>query len=467
MCPGPLSVNMKESKMKQSPELQNQNDAIILNGVTTGNTKAKNVLNDITSILLILKATGLMPLYETLSEYELGAPKVLSRMYSIVVHFMVHAMTIFNMYNLFSGGSNQLFYSYRETDNINYWIEILLCIVTYTTTVVVCSKNSKAFLKILNETLKIDEEIKQRFSATIVNNCGFAAKFIVLILAFQWYIVLLKILLIDQPLTATSYIIISVYSIQNALSSIFIVYSSVLLRLLSVRFAYLNSIINGYTYKEQQRTRRFRARIPNKEHTAPPPPMSSFPDDSLFAFRMYNKLLRLYKSVNDSCSLILVVYMGYSFYSITTTTYNLFVQITTQMEMSFNVLQICFALLFSHTAMLALLSRCSGEATDQANLTSQILARVYEKSREYQNIVDKFLTKSIKQEMQFTAYGFFVIDNSTLFKIFSAVTTYLVILIQFKQLEESKLDDSGGLTTTTTTITPVPIPTTSMNETTQ
>ncbi|XP_005186853.2 gustatory and pheromone receptor 32a [Musca domestica] len=464
MCPGPLSVSMKGSKIKQSPTLQRENDEIVLDDSMGSSPKSKTFLNDITSILVILKATGLMPLYVTLTAYELGPPKILNRIYSIAIHFMVHAMTIFNMYMLFTGGSNQLFYSYRETDNINYWIEILLCIVTYTTTVVVCSKNSKAFLKILNETLKVDEEIQQQFSATIVNDCGFAVKFIILILIFQWYIVLLKILLINEPLTVTSYVIISVYSIQNALSSIFIVYSSILLRLLSVRFAYLNSIINGYTYKEQQKTRRFRTRIPTKDQATLPPPMSSFPEDSLFAFRMYNKLLRLYKSVNESCSLILVVYMGYSFYSITTTTYNLFVQITTQLEMSLNILQICFALLFSHTAMLALLSRCSGEATDQANLTSQILARVYEKSKEYQNIVDKFLTKSIKQEMQFTAYGFFVIDNSTLFKIFSAVTTYLVILIQFKQLEESKLDDSGGQTTTTT---PALASTAAMNETIQ
>ncbi|XP_073824980.1 gustatory receptor 32a [Musca autumnalis] len=464
MCPGPLSVTMKGTKMKPSPILQRQTDTIVLNDATTRTPKMKNFLNDITSILFILKATGLMPLYETVSAYELAPPKTLNRLYSIVVHFMVHAMTIFNMYNLFSGGSNQLFYSYRETDNINYWIEILLCIVTYTTTVFMCSKNSKAFLKILNETLKVDEEIKGQFSATITNDCGFAVKFIILILVFQWYIVLLKILLINEPLTVTSYIIICVYSIQNALSSIFIVYSSILLRLLSVRFAYLNSIINGYTYKEQQKSRKFRTRIPSKDQTAPPPPMSNFPEDSLFAFRMYNKLLRLYKSVNESCSLILVVYMGYAFYSITTTTYNLFVQITTQVEMSLNVLQICFALLLSHTAMLALLSRCSGEATDQANLTSQILARVYEKSKEYQNIVDKFLTKSIKQEMQFTAYGFFVIDNSTLFKIFSAVTTYLVILIQFKQLEESKTEGLVGQTTTTS---PISLHTTPMNETTQ
>nr|XP_036225217.1 gustatory receptor 68a-like [Bactrocera oleae] len=80
-----------------------------------------------------------------------------------------------------------------------------------------------------------------------------------------------------------------------------------------------------------------------------------------------------------------------------------------------------------------------------ANNTAQILARVYGKGKEYQGIIDKFLSKSIKQEVQFTAYGFFSIDNTTLFKIFSAVTTYLVILIQFKQLEDSKAEEQKFL----------------------
>lgn len=38
--------------------------------------------------------------------------------------------------------------------------------------------------------------------------------------------------------------------------------------------------------------------------------------------------------------------------------------------------------------------------------------------------IDKFLTKSIKQEVQFTAYGFFAIDNSTLFKVSQGIIIY-------------------------------------------
>ncbi|XP_017111917.1 gustatory receptor 68a [Drosophila elegans] len=100
-----------------------------------------------------------------------------------------------------------------------------------------------------------------------------------------------------------------------------------------------------------------------------------------------------------------------------------------------------YAWVLAETITMAMICSACDCLASEANSTVQILARVYGKSRQFQNLIDKFLTKSIKQDLQFTAYGFFAIDNSTLFKIFSAVTTYLVILIQFKQLEDSKVDE--------------------------
>ncbi|XP_037881910.1 gustatory and pheromone receptor 32a [Glossina fuscipes] len=76
-------------------------------------------------------------------------------------------------------------------------------------------------------------------------------------------------------------------------------------------------------------------------------------------------------------------------------------------------------------------------ARKQANLFPQILARIHIAEKTNQNIIDNFLTSRIGQPVQFTARGFFTISNRTLFNIFSAVTTYLVILMQFKQLEEN------------------------------
>ncbi|KAH8333542.1 hypothetical protein KR059_000636 [Drosophila kikkawai] len=405
------------------------------------------VFEDIRTILSVLKASGLMPIYEQVSNYEVGPPTKTNEFYSFFVRGVVHALTIFNVYSLFTPISAQLFYSYRETDNVNQWIELLLCILTYTLTVFVCARNTKSMLRIMNEILQLDEEVRKQFGANLNQNFGFSVKFLVGIAACQTYIIVLKIYAVDGVITPPSYILLAFYAVQNGLTATYIVFASALLRIVYIRFHFINQLLNGYTYGQQQKRkggggggRRHRG---NGQHHPTPNPaiMEHFPEDSLFIYRMHNKLLRIYKGINDCCNLILVSFLGYSFYTVTTNCYNLFVQITAKGMVSPNILQWCFAWLCLHVSLLALLSRSCGLTTREANATSQILSRVYASSREYQNIIDKFLTKSIKQEVQFTAYGFFAIDNSTLFKIFSAVTTYLVILIQFKQLEDSKVED--------------------------
>uniref|UniRef100_A0A6P4EK15 Gustatory receptor n=1 Tax=Drosophila rhopaloa TaxID=1041015 RepID=A0A6P4EK15_DRORH len=405
------------------------------------------VFEDIRTIMSVLKASGLMPIYEQVSSYEVGPPTKTNEFYSFFVRGVVHALTIFNIYSLFTPNSAQLFYSYRETDNVNQWIELLLCILTYTLTVFVCARNTKNMLRIMNEILELDEEVRRQFGANLNQDFGFSVKFLVGIAASQAYIIVLKIYAVQGVITSTSYILLAFYAIQNGLTATYIVFASALLRIVYIRFHFINQLLNGYTYGPQQKRkgggrRRQRDNInsyPNPNSN--PAIMEHFPEDSLFIYRMHNKLLRIYKGINDCCNLILVSFLGYSFYTVTTNCYNLFVQITAKGMVSPNILQWCLAWLCLHVSLLALLSRSCGLTTREANATSQILARVYAKCREYKNMIDKFLTKSIKQEVQFTAYGFFAIDNSTLFKIFSAVTTYLVILIQFKQLEDSKVED--------------------------
>ncbi|XP_034666729.1 gustatory and pheromone receptor 32a [Drosophila subobscura] len=394
------------------------------------------VFEDIRTIMSVLKASGLMPIYEQVSSYKVGPPTKTNEFYSFFVRGVVHALTIFNVYSLFTPSSAQLFYSYRETDNVNQWIELLLCILTYTLTVFVCARNTKHVLRVMNEILQLDEEVRRLFGANLSQNFGFSVKYLVGITACQTYIIVLKIYAVEGVITPTSYVLLAFYAVQNGLTATYIVFASALLRIVYIRFHFINQLLNGYTYVQQQRRKGG-----NRRTTAAPSLMEHFPEDSLFIYRMHNKLLRIYKGINDCCNLILVSFLGYSFYTVTTNCYNLFVQITAKGMVSSNILQWCFAWLCMHVSLLALLSRSCGLTTREANATSQILARVYAKSKEYQNIIDKFLTKSIKQEVQFTAYGFFAIDNSTLFKIFSAVTTYLVILIQFKQLEDSKVED--------------------------
>lgn len=89
------------------------------------------VFEDISTILWVLKASGLLPFYQQLSSYKVGPPSKTNEFYSFFVRGVVHALTIFNIYSLLTPNSDQLFHSMREMDNVNQWIELLLCIFTY------------------------------------------------------------------------------------------------------------------------------------------------------------------------------------------------------------------------------------------------------------------------------------------------------------------------------------------------
>lgn len=60
--------------------------------------------------------------------------------------------------------------------------------------------------------------------------------------------------------------------------------------------------------------------------------------------------------------------------------------------------------------------------------------------------------KNLHQKPILTAYGFFPMDNTTLFKLFTAIFTYMVILVQFKEMETtnkiSATPSSSNVTTT-------------------
>ncbi|XP_030377253.1 gustatory and pheromone receptor 39a [Scaptodrosophila lebanonensis] len=75
--------------------------------------------------------------------------------------------------------------------------------------------------------------------------------------------------------------------------------------------------------------------------------------------------------------------------------------------------------------------------SEEANKTAKILAKMPRTGTGLDRMVDKFLLKNLRQQPILTAYGFFALDKSTLFKLFTAIFTYMVILVQFKEMENS------------------------------
>ncbi|XP_034471563.1 gustatory and pheromone receptor 39a [Drosophila innubila] len=87
-------------------------------------------------------------------------------------------------------------------------------------------------------------------------------------------------------------------------------------------------------------------------------------------------------------------------------------------------------------SMMTLLMR-SNVITVEANKTAKILSKIPRTGSGIDKMVEKFLLKNLRQQPILTAYGFFALDKSTLFKLFTAIFTYMVILVQFKEMENS------------------------------
>uniref|UniRef100_A0A6E8VYQ9 Gustatory receptor n=1 Tax=Anopheles coluzzii TaxID=1518534 RepID=A0A6E8VYQ9_ANOCL len=70
--------------------------------------------------------------------------------------------------------------------------------------------------------------------------------------------------------------------------------------------------------------------------------------------------------------------------------------------------------------------------------------------------IQKFLLKNLHQKKKFSACGFFDIDNTVIYMVFSSIVTYLVILIQFKQLETdlTQAGDGYNVTSNVSTVQP-------------
>ncbi|EAA43531.2 AGAP009805-PK [Anopheles gambiae str. PEST] len=70
--------------------------------------------------------------------------------------------------------------------------------------------------------------------------------------------------------------------------------------------------------------------------------------------------------------------------------------------------------------------------------------------------IQNFLLKNLHQKKKFSACGFFDIDNTVIYMVFSSIVTYLVILIQFKQLETdlTQAGDGYNVTSNVSTVQP-------------
>nr|QKN21415.1 gustatory receptor [Bactrocera dorsalis] len=395
--------------------------------------------------LLLLKYLGLLPFYTTLSAYEIGMPTQRSMYINRAILLAKFALNISHINAVLSPIILQLLFTRSKTDGITNLLDVVFCMLSDITITWTCARSTTEILLIINSFLRVDKLLKQHPDSPAERSCATNHFNRYLFLVFG-YISLVMIAYVKHTLDYFSIYFcayITFYQLENAISCGFVVFISALLHLLTERFQYVNQLIEQYTSKNLVQKRypytsttsilSFKRNTNMHDDTI----MRMFAQNSATIYSLHIDLLDIYKMINKYAGLGLLMFLLYACYGLLSCAYGCYVcEWQRSDDLYYGIWTFSWIPLYA--GIIILLATNCAKATNQANNTSQILARVYGKGKEYQNIIDKFLTKSIRQDVHFTAYGFFVIDNTTLFKISSALVTYLVILIQFKQLEKSK-----------------------------
>jgi len=383
------------------------------------------IFQDIRAIAKPSQICALLPLYSGDDEesFRLGR---LGRWYGRLVALAVLISSLtFGEDVLYASREYRLVASaHGDTEEINRTIKTLLCIVSYTMMVLSSVLSASHHCRTLRDIAKIDEYLmangfREIYSCRNLSILVISAASGVLAVAF-YYIHFRSGIGFKKQV-----ILILVYFLQLLYSTVFALYLRTILMTLAQRIGFLNRRLDTFGLQDSDNVENWRE-------------LSNL-------IEVLCKFRYITENMNSVAGVALLFYFGFSFYTVTNQSYLAFATLTagsssSQREVADTMGLSCAWVLAETITMAVICSACDCLASE-SNSTAQILARVYGKSKQFQNLIDKFLTKSIKQDLQFTAYGFFSIDNSTLFKIFSAVTTYLVILIQFKQLEDSKAVD--------------------------
>ncbi|XP_049302197.1 gustatory and pheromone receptor 32a-like isoform X2 [Bactrocera dorsalis] len=408
---------------------------------TINNAGAEDVPNDRHHILLflrwpllLLQLVGISPLYTIKGQYEIGLPKRRAIFITRAVLLTKVFLNIVHILYLLSPTMLEMLFLKSNTDGMTNVLDIALCILSDSIITWSCVANTNKIINILNGYLKVDKVLKQ-FPDPLTEK-PFATnqfnRYLIWMLGFYCIAIFAYAKQTVYKLSVYFFVHVLIYMLQNASSIIFVVFISALLYLLAERLRFVNMLIPQYNRRGVSNRVLSRNVFNQNEEN-----LRRFAENSTLIYSLHLDLLNLYKMMNEYAGLGLLAFVLYACCGLLACIYDVALNIHIFTDNLYYSLWIMLWLPYFLGGLVLLATNCA-QATREANNTSQILARVYGKGKEYQNIIDKFLTKSIRQDVHFTAYGFFVIDNTTLFKISSALVTYLVILIQFKQLEKSK-----------------------------
>ncbi|XP_039949685.1 gustatory and pheromone receptor 32a-like [Bactrocera tryoni] len=400
---------------------------------------AYTLIKDMKWILLALKVLAVVPFFQVVQPYKIALPKKQSfaSLYPTLLRLFCFIGTLLYLFMIFSPFAKISIFIYSEMDNATIALELLLGPLSSVIILWKSAQKSKNFVIIINLLLGVDKELQRHAHAprALENKCAHLERYMWLPLFHVVAICLLQGLHMRK--CTSSIYCVSMYFFYMVLHAIiisYVIWVATLLHLLAVRFRYLNDFIKIYTTRQGARLKR------TVDMTSAP---ETFTADMLLIYREYNNLLAIHKKLNDLVHITLLVFIAYFSYSSTLSMYQVYRTLTKLEDMNVRGILWCLIYLCVHVPIVALLMRRSDVATKEANGISRVVARIYGRGTAQQRLIDKFLTFSIKQDVQFTAFDFFPINMSTLFNICSAIIAYVVILIQFKQLNETTAEASA------------------------
>ncbi|XP_049547939.1 gustatory receptor for bitter taste 66a [Anopheles darlingi] len=175
--------------------------------------------------------------------------------------------------------------------------------------------------------------------------------------------------------------------------------------------------------------------------------------------RTHDELCEIGKIVNRMYSVQMLVAMAHGFVAITAQLYFLYCGLTGQeVPILFRSAQIVLLSLtyVCYTALKCVVPIfvCWKTKTDsrRTGIEMHYLANVIDESHYYE-VVNHLSLKLLNHHLNFSACGFFDLDMTTLYAITGAVTSYLIILIQFNLAAIQKSTGNATLTTNASTST--------------
>nr|ALG36126.1 gustatory receptor 2 [Sclerodermus sp. MQW-2015] len=158
------------------------------------------------------------------------------------------------------------------------------------------------------------------------------------------------------------------------------------------------------------------------------------------AKQVHLELVKAARNTNDIYGIQILLSMTASFVLITSLLYNAYVIIWLKLsseEFSREMIPLSCWVFFYASKLFAINHVCAKTSAEAAN-TGDIICELYEPStsKEFRAEIRDFTLQLIQNPLTFTASGFFNLDYTFIHGVIGSVTTYLVILIQFGDIQK-------------------------------